>query len=404
MKPLASRLKRIQPSGIRRHFDLSREGLISLSSGTIEADPFVHVHEAAKQAIDEGFTGYTTNAGVVALREAIGRKLERDNGLRYEVEEILVTCGSSEALAAIALATLEPGDEAIIFDPYYIAFGPLVELANAVPVYVPTHPEANWNPTRDDLERAISPRTKLIFYMSPGNPTGAVWTEETTRMIGEVSVEHDLYVASDELYERIVFDGNEVVSPATMPGLWERTFTVNGFSKGFGMTGWRVGYVASPRPLTEALVKAQQYASICAPSVSQRAALAALEGPPEAFESLLRELDGRRQAVVGAFSEVEGISCAPQEGTFYTFVDARRLLEDRGDAIRARLERIDEYEIPESPSQQLTDYLLSEANVVLTPGSTFGDGGEGWFRISQASRMNKLVEGLERIQAALGSL
>lgn len=404
MKPLASRLENIRPSGIRKYFDLKRENLISLAGGTIQIDPFEHVHEAAKQAIDAGFTGYTTNSGIIPLREAVASKLERENNVHYEPDEILVTCGSSEALAAIPLAVMEPGDEAIILDPYYIAFGPLVELAGGKPIYVPTRPENNWFPDPEEVERAISPFTKLIFLMSPGNPTGAVLSEESTRALAEIAVKHDLYVASDELYERIVFDGMKVVSPAALPGMRERTFTVNGFSKGFGMTGWRVGYVACPTPLIAALIKAQQYASICAPSVSQYAALAALTGPPEAFERLLSELERRRRFVSDELDAIEGLRCRPQDGTFYTFVDARALLQEIGDSMRASLKEFPNYELPASESEQLIDYLVLQGNVVLTAGSTFGKCGEGWFRISEADRMETLALGVERIREALEAL
>jgi aspartate/methionine/tyrosine aminotransferase len=403
MRPLASRIRNIKPSGIRKYFDVKQEDLISLGDGTIDWDNFDHIHHAAFQALDDDFTAYTTNAGILPLREAITDKLKRENGAEYTPDEILVTCGSSEAMAAIPLAVLEPGDEALVFDPAYTAFAPLTELADGRPVLVPTRPEDNWNPDLDAVARAITPRTRLMWLNSPGNPTGAALSRATVEGLARLAIEHDLFVVSDELYEKIMFDGRQVVSPASLPGLRERTFTINGFSKSFGMTGWRVGYVAAPRPLIEALTRAQQYASICAPSLSQRAALAALTGPAEPHRQMLAELDRRRRFVAGALSEIPGIRCAPQDGTFYTFVDAREFLREKGPALRAYLEQR-AGQAPEPADEQLTDFLLLRGNVALTGGSAFGPAGAGFFRISEASQMKKLSAGVARIQEALASV
>jgi aspartate/methionine/tyrosine aminotransferase len=403
MRPLASRIQNIRPSGIRKYFDVKQEDLITLGEGTIDWDTFDYIHAAAAQALDDDFTGYTTNSGILPLRQAIVDKLARENGVAYTPDEVLVTCGSSEAMAAIPLTVLEPGDEALVFDPAYIAFAPLTELANGRVVLVPTRPEDNWNPDPDLVSRAITPRTRLMWLNSPGNPTGAVLTRETTEALAQLAIEHDLYVVSDELYEKIVFDGKQVLSPASLPGMRERTFTINGFSKAFGMTGWRVGYVAAPRELIGALIKAQQYASICAPSISQRAALAALTGPAEPHRQMLAELDRRRRFVADALNEVEGLRCTPQDGTFYTFVDARELLAEKGPALRAYLETRTN-DVPEEPDEQLTDYLLLRGNVALTGGSAFGPAGTGFGRISEASKLKKLSAGMARIQEALAAL
>jgi aspartate/methionine/tyrosine aminotransferase len=403
MRALASRIQNIQPSGIRKYFDVKQEDLISLGDGTIDWETFDHIHLAAFKALDDDFTGYTTNAGILPLRQAIVEKLSRENGVSYTTDEVLVTCGSSEAMSAIPLAVLEPGDEALVFDPAYTAFGPLTELANAKPVLVTTRAEDNWNPDPEAVARAITPRTKLMWLNSPGNPTGAALSRATTEALARLAVEHDLFVVSDELYERIMFDGKQVISPASLPEMRERTFTINGFSKAYGMTGWRVGYVAAPRYLIEALTKAQQYASICAPSLSQRAAVAALTGPTEPHSRLLGELDRRRRFVVDALNEIPGIHAAPQDGTFYTFVDARELLREKGDAIRAYLQTRND-ELPGPIDEQLTDYLLLRGNVALTGGSAFGPAGAGFFRISEACQMKKLSAGLARVQEALLAL
>lgn len=401
MKALSTRIQNIKPSGIRKYFDLKRNNLISLGVGTIDFDPFPEVQAAAIQAIEENFTAYTTNSGILPLREAIADKLRRENSLNYSVEDILVTCGSSEAIAAVAQIVLNPGDEAIMFGPAYSAFAPLVELCNAIPIVIPTRGEDNWNPDVAAVEAAITPRTKLLFMNSPGNPTGAVLSRQVTEALCELAIKHDLWVLSDELYERIMFDGKTIVSPAGLAGMHERTFTINGFSKGFGMTGWRVGYVASPKGLTAALVKAQQFASICAPAISQRAALAALNSSREHFDRMLAELARRRQFIVDAVNQMPYLHCQPQDGTFYTFVDARVFLREKGDAMRAFLRANTTDPLSDSEVEQLTDYVLVRGNVALTAGSAFGQCGEGWFRISGASKIEVLQQGLACVREAL---
>ena len=404
MKPLSTRIQNIKPSGIRKYFDVKRENLISLGVGTIDFEPFPEVHEAAIKAIEENFTGYTTNSGILPLREAIVDKLKRENDLSYGVEDILVTCGSSEAMAAVTQVVLDPGDEAIMFGPSYSAFAPLVELCNAIPIEIPTRGEDNWNPDIAAVEAAITPRTKLLFMNSPANPTGAALSQEVTEGLSELSIKHDLWVLSDELYERIMFDGKAAVSPAGLPGMHERTFTINGFSKGFGMTGWRVGYAASPRGLTTALIKAQQFASICAPAISQRAALAALTISNDHFNRMLDELARRRQYIVDVINQMPYLHCQPQDGTFYTFVDAREILREKGESMRDYLSAHMDEPLSNSEVEQLTDFVLLRANVALTAGSAFGPCGEGWFRVSGASKMEVLRKGLACVREALESL
>jgi aspartate aminotransferase len=300
---------------------------------------------------------------------------------------------------------LDPGDEAIVFDPHYVgAFSAVVELASGVPVVIPTRPEDNWNPDPAAVERAITPRTKLMFMLSPGNPTGSIWSRETVQALAEIAERHDLYVVSDELYEKIAFDGHRVTSPASLPGLRERVFTVNGFSKGYGMTGWRVGYVAAPRSLIDAVYKAQNYVSICAPAISQRAALTALTGPQEPFQRMLAELDRRRRFVVGALQGVLGLHARPQDGTFYTLVDARPLMQAKGGAMRRVLEQREAAYQAVSPSQLLSDYLLVAGGVYVSAGGASPATADGWFRVSEADRIEKLQAGLDRLCEALAAV
>jgi aspartate/methionine/tyrosine aminotransferase len=406
MKPLSGRLANIHGAGGRELVNRDRP-FHYFGAGTIDFDTFEHIHAEAIKAIQEDFVGYTDNRGWAPLREAIADKLKRENGCDYRPEEVLVTPGSSEALAAIPNAVLEPGDEAIMFDPHYIgAFRAIVELACGVPVVLPTDGGNNWQPDPEMVERAITPRTKLLFLCSPSNPVGCALSAESVRAMCEIALRHDLYVVSDELYEKIMFDGKRVLSPASLPGMRERTFTCNGFSKAYGMTGWRVGYVAAPLALVQAVHKAQVYVGICAPSISQRAAWAALTGPQEQHARMLEELDRRRQVVVAALNALPGIACRPQDGTFYSFADAREFMLTHGEAVRAVLrgEAPAGYQVPQSQSAQFSDFLMLRGNVYVSSGGAFGACGEGYFRVSEADRLESIQRGLGYIEQAVRSI
>jgi aspartate/methionine/tyrosine aminotransferase len=406
MKPLSSRIANIQGAGGRELVNRDRP-YYYFGAGTIDFDTFDHIHAEAIRAIQEDFVAYTDNRGWGPLREAIAAKLKRENGADYSPDEILVTPGSSEALAAIPNAVLEPGDEAIMFDPHYIgAFRAIVELACGVPVVLPTGASNHWQPDPDQVARAITPRTKLLFLCSPSNPVGAALTRESVEALCALAEQHDLYIVSDELYEKIMFDGQRVVSPASLPGLRQRTFTCNGFSKAYGMTGWRVGYVAAPLELVRAVHRAQVYVGICAPSISQRAAWAALTGPQEQHAAMLAELDRRRRFVSSALDALPGIACQPQDGTFYSFADARAFMRDKGDAVRAVLaaEAPAGYTVPASLSAQFSDFLMLRGNVYVSGGGAFGSCGEGYFRVSEADRMENLERGVDLVRQAVLSV
>jgi aspartate/methionine/tyrosine aminotransferase len=406
MKPLSSRIANIHGAGGRELVNRDKP-YYYFGTGTIDFDTFENIHAEAIKAIQEDFVGYTDNRGWGPLREAIADKLRRENGCEYSADEILVTPGSSEALAAIPNAVLEPGDEAIMFDPHYIgAFRAIVELAMGAPVVLPTGGANNWQPDPDMVERAVTPRTKLLFLCSPSNPVGAALSRESVEALCEIALRHDLYVISDELYEKIMFDGKKVVSPASLPNMRERTFTCNGFSKAYGMTGWRVGYVAAPAPLLQAVHKAQVYVGICAPSISQRAAWAALTGPQEQHARMLVELDRRRQVVVAALNRLPGIRCGPQDGTFYSFPDAREFMQAKGEAVRDALRREAPatYQASQSISGQFSDFLMLRGNVYVSSGGAFGACGEGYFRVSQADRLENIQRGLSLIEQAVLSV
>lgn len=405
MKPVSSRIENIANTGGREMLKIGPD-VHYMGMGTIQFDTFDHIHEAGIKAIQDDHVGYTANVGLLQLREAIADKLSRENGISYDADEILVTSGSSEILSAIPHAFMEPGDEAIMFDPHYIGhFAAVVELASGVPVILPTKGDDNWQPDLEMVEANITPRTKLLFMVSPSNPVGSALTEESVRGLCEIAIKHDLYVIADELYERIMFDGKKVLSPASLPGMRERTFTVNGFSKAYGMTGWRVGYMGCPRELLGPVHRARIYVGICAPSMSQYAALAALTGPQEPLEAMLLELDRRRHYLCESLSAIEGINAPLQDGTFYSFVDVRDFMQQKGDAVRQVLvDEVEGYQPPASVDAQFTDFMIVRGKVYLSPGSAFGDAAEGWFRISGADYMENLEKGIARINEAAASV
>lgn len=405
MKPSSSRIKNIASTGGREVLKIGPD-VHYMGTGTIQFDTFDHIHQAGIRAIEADYVGYTDNVGMLSLREAIAEKLANENHVHYDPDEILVTSGSSEILSAIPHAFMEPGDEAIMFAPHYIGhFSAIVELASGIPIILPTHGDNNWQPDLEMVEAAVTPRTKLLFMVSPSNPVGSALNEESVRGLCEIAIKHDLYVIADELYERIMFDGKKVISPASLPGMRERTFTINGFSKAYGMTGWRVGYMGAPRELLQPVHRARLYVGICAPSISQHAALAALTGPQEPLAAMLSELDRRRHYLCSHLSAIEGIHAPLQDGTFYSFVDVREFMREKGDKVReVLLSEVEGYEIPDSIAQQFTDFMIVRGRVYLSPGSSFGTAGEGWFRVSGASYMDHLQKGIERIEEAVASI
>jgi aspartate/methionine/tyrosine aminotransferase len=405
MKPPSSRIKNIANTGGREVLKMGSD-VHYMGAGTIQFDTFEHIHQAAIRAIEADYVGYTDNVGMLSLREAIAEKLANENHVHYSPDEILVTSGSSEILSAIPHAFMEPGDEAIMFSPHYVGhFAAVVELASGVPVILPTSGDNNWQPDLAMVEAAITPRTKLLFMVSPSNPVGSALSAESVHGLCEIAIRHDLYVIADELYERIMFDGKKVLSPGSLPGMRERTFTINGFSKAYGMTGWRVGYMGAPRELLKPVHRARLYVGICAPSISQHAALAALTGPQEPMAAMLAELDRRRQFMCSRLDAIDGIRAPMQDGTFYSFIDVREFMREKGDAVRAVLTaEVEGYEVPESISQQFTDFMVVRGRVYLSPGVGFGDSGEGWFRISGADYLPHLQKGIERIEAAASSI
>lgn len=390
--PLKSRKKRysyisqkvsdISPSGIRKYFDLlsSMDGAISLGVGEPDFVTPWPIREAGIKAIEKGFTMYTSNRGILELRESISKYLKRLYDIEYNPHsEILVTTGSSEALDLAFRAIIDPGDEVIMTDPHYVAYPVCVALAGGIPVTVPTYEKNNFEVMPSDIKKMLSPKTKAILISYPSNPTGAVMSRELLLEIAEIAVEHDLLIVSDEIYARLVYNG-EHVCMASLPEMKDRVILISGFSKAFAMTGWRIGYIAANPDLIEAILKIHQYTMMCAPIMGQMAAVEALkEINNQDVEDMLAEYDRRRHVIVKGLREL-GLSCFEPKGAFYTFPS----IKSTG-----------------MSSEEFAEKLLKEEKVAVVPGSVFGKYGEGYIRCCYATSMADIEEALKRMERFL---
>jgi aminotransferase len=352
-----------------------RDDVIRLGRGEPDRPTPRHIVDAAKKALDQGHTTYTNPAGLPELRSAIASKFEKDNGLEYSPdEEIIVTSGAQEAMVVTLQTLLDPGDEVIIASPYYMAYPSNILLAGGHPVFVPTTEEQGFQLLPEELERKITPNTKLVVLVSPNNPTGGVLTLETLQGIAKVIEKHDLLAISDELYEKIVYDGFKPVSFATLPGMRDRTVTINGFSKAYSMTGFRVGYMAGPAEYIRSALEPRHSLTICAATPSQYAALAALQGSDAFLKEMLGEYSARRGMMAEAFDRL-GVTYGPPLGGFYFFANIRAT-------------GVTSYEFCEK--------ALVDKGLLFLPGSLFGDEGEGYIRIGYLAPEDELGEALER--------
>ena len=382
-RPLTNaRVERIPASGIRRFFDLVSgvEGVISLGVGEPDFVTPERFREAAIRSIKEGQTKYTSNYGIRPLREAISEHTARLRGVTYDVErEILVTVGVSEAVDLALRATLNDGDEVIIADPSYVAYVPGIVLAGGVPVPVPTEEEHDFRLRPEDVERAITPRTRAILLGFPNNPTGAVLTSDDLAGIAKLVEKHDLLVYADEIYDRLVY-GGEHHSIVSLPGMKERTVYLAGFSKSYAMTGWRVGYACAPAEVIEQMMKIHQYTVMCVPTAGQYAALEALRNGEDDVRRMVGEYDRRRKVMLRRFNEL-GLHCFEPRGAFYCFpnVTSTGLTDD-----------------------QFAERLLVEEKVVTVPGSAFGERGRGHVRACYATSLEKIEEACDRIARFVG--
>jgi aminotransferase len=369
------------PSGIRRFFDIAAEMDDVISLGVGEPD-FVtpwHVREAGIYALEHGYTTYTSNAGLPRLRELICADLASRYGATYEPDgECLVTTGVSEGLDLTLRVLLNPGDEVIVPEPCYVAYAPCVAFAGGIPVSVPTRWEDGFAVDADVVAAAIGPRTKAILIGSPANPTGAVQPRAALEALVRLAEQHDLYLVSDEIYSRLTYSSGHTCL-GTLPGARERTVLLGGFSKAHAMTGWRVGWICAPAPVAELCVRVHQYTMLCAPHVSQLAAVEALSGPDDAVQVMIADYDRRRRVFVKGLREI-GLDCPEPEGAFYAFPSIRSSGLD---------------------SETFAEQLLRTERVAVVPGSVFGPSGEGHVRCSYATALPLLEEALRRIDRFL---
>jgi aminotransferase len=374
---ISQRVNNISPSGIRKFFDLlsSLEGVISLGVGEPDFVTPWHIREAATYSLERGYTMYTSNYGMLELRQELAGYLERHYGISYQHErEILVTVGVSEGLDLAMRAILNPGDEVIIPEPWYVSYPPCVILAGGTPVFVPTSKQNNFALKAEDVEPLINKQTKAILIGYPSNPTGAVMSCEELSKIARLAQKYNLLVVSDEIYARLVY-GVEHTCFASLPGMREQTILLGGFSKAFAMTGWRIGYIATNKQLIEAMVKIHQYTMLCVPTMSQMAAIEALRSGEDDVDKMVKEYDRRRKFIVKRLNEI-GLPCFEPKGAFYAFPS----IEATG-----------------MNSEEFAERLLMEERVAAVPGSAFGQCGEGFIRCCYATSLANIEEALKRM-------
>jgi aspartate aminotransferase len=365
--------------------------VISFGVGEPDFDTPSHIRQAGVRAIEEGFTRYTAAGGIPELKEAIVEKLRSDNNLSYEREEVMVSCGGKHVLYNLAQATLNPGDEVIIPAPYWVSYPPIVVLAGANPVIVETGEAEDFKLSPDVLEAAITARTKLLVLNSPSNPTGSVYTHGELERLAEVILRHDISVVSDEIYEKLIFDGKTFCSIAQVSDeLKGKVFLVNGVSKTYAMTGWRIGYVAGAREVIAGMTKIQSQSTSNPNSIAQKAAIAALTGPQDSVGHMVQAFDERRKYLVGRLKAMPGIHCNMPVGAFYAFPNFGHCFkkDPHGPDIKG--------------SADLCEYLLTEARVALVPGIAFG--ADEFVRFSYATNLEAIKEGVDRIEEALKKL
>ena len=381
-EPLNQFIEGIPSSGIRRFFDLVSEmhdpEVVSLGVGEPDFDTPWHVREEGIYSLTKGKTFYSPNAGLRDLRCAISAFMKSHYDLSYDPDgEILVTVGGSEAIDACFRAMLDPGDEVIVPEPCFVSYKPCAILAGGKPVVIDLQEEKDFRLQPEQLEQAITPKTKLLFLSYPNNPTGAVMGREDLERIAELVIKHDLYVISDEIYAELNYSGEPFVSIASLPGMTERTIVVNGFSKAYAMTGWRLGFAAGPARIIKQMLKIHQYAIMCAPTTAQYAAIEALKNGDEDIARMREEYDRRRRYLMMRFKEI-GLPCFEAKGAFYVFPCIKQF---------------------GMTSEEFATALLREQKVAVVPGSAFGASGEGFVRISYAYSLQALKKAMARIEA-----
>ncbi len=377
-KLIAKKCKEMKPSGIRKFFDLAAqmEDVISLGVGEPDFQTPWNVRQAAVTALEKGKTKYTANAGIVELREAVSRNIHKNTGVDYDPKnEIIVTVGGSEGIDISIRALINPGDEVLIVEPCFVCYAPIVSLCGGVPVSVQTTEETEFRLTADMLREKITDKTKLLILPFPNNPTGAVMERKDLEAIADVIRETDILILSDEIYSSLTYGGKHC-SIIQIDGMKERTIFVNGFSKAYAMTGWRLGYVAGPQPIIKQMLKIHQYGIMSSPTISQYAAIEALDNCDADIVKMRNEYDIRRRWLVNALNDM-GLHCFEPKGAFYVFPS----IKSTG-----------------LSSEEFCERLLYEHNVAVVPGNAFGDCGEGYIRISYAYSLKHLMTAAERMK------
>ena len=394
-KKLASRLNRFGASATgvvhNKVNELKRAGqtILSLNVGEPDFDTPETAKEAAVAAIEEGFTKYTSTNGCAELREAIAEKLKRDNGLTYDSSEICACTGAKQAIFEAIMAICDEGDEVLIPVPSWVSYSAMTAIAGATPVLIPSLPDYSLDLQK--IEEAVTPRTKAIVICSPNNPSGAVYSEESLRALAKLAVRYDFFIIADEIYEKLIYDGRKHFSIASVSKeVWERTVTVNGMSKAYAMTGWRIGYAAARKDIIKAMIKLQGQITSCAASVAQKAAIGALRGSQKATEDMVASFKERRDFVCERVGRIPEVSFIEPHGAFYLLVDVSRYFGKRYG------EKVIENAV------QLCEYLIDTAHVALVPGDAFGV--EGFVRIAYAASLEVLSEALDEMEKALLAL
>ncbi|NCU17847.1 aminotransferase [Pallidibacillus pasinlerensis] len=374
----------LPPSGIRKFFDVAAqmENVISLGVGEPDFITPWSIRDETIASIEEGYTSYTANPGLLELRQEISNYLKNRFNIEYDPKnQIIVTIGASQALDLAFRAILNPGEEVLIIEPAFVSYPALVTLAGGKPVQVGTKAENGFKVTPEQIEEALTPNTKAILICSPNNPTGTFLNKDDLTKIAEVAIKHNLVVITDEIYAELTYD-EDYVSMASLPGMYERTITINGFSKAFAMTGWRLGYVAAPEALIQAMLKIHQYTTMCAPHMLQHGAIEALRNGKDQVEEMQRSYRRRRNYIVSSLNEI-GLECHTPGGAFYVFPS----IKNTG-----------------LTSQEFAEQLLKKERVAVVPGNAFGESGEGYIRCSYATSMEQLQEAIIRIDRFLKSL
>ncbi|MBR3932995.1 MAG: aminotransferase class I/II-fold pyridoxal phosphate-dependent enzyme [Clostridia bacterium] len=375
-------VKNMQPSGIRKFFDIvnQMDDAISLGVGEPDFSTPWHIREAGIYSLERGRTYYTSNAGLPELRKEICKYMQKFD-TEYSEDEILVTVGGSEGVDVAIRTIIKPGDEVIVPEPSFVCYKPCVALAGGVSVPLETKAENEFRLTKEELLEKITPKTKMLVLSYPNNPTGAIMPLENLKEIAEVVKEHNIIVLSDEIYAELTYEGKHH-SIASLPGMKDRTIVINGFSKSFAMTGWRLGFVAAHKTLLKAMTKVHQYAIMSSPTTSQYAAIEALKNGDESVASMVSQYDDRRKVIVNGFNKM-GLTCFDPKGAFYIFPSIKKT---------------------GMKSQEFCEKLLEAQKVAVVPGTAFGDCGEGFIRVSYAYSIQEINVAMERIKAFVDSL